>query len=119
MNMVAEENMNITPKEIRKKIENLLETKFFLPQDVVFTENRDYPFFGLRSILSPRGLTYLTYLLEKYYRIQFGAEEYDDPMFYSLDGLSEIIAQLVKDRAYPSPHPKDSQHYVDCKMKGI
>lgn len=62
-------------------------------------EGKDYPFFGLRGLLGPRELAYLTYLLETRYGIQFGMEEYDDPAFYSLDGLSGIVTQWMKDKS--------------------
>jgi hypothetical protein len=96
--MAAEKDVIVVPKDVRKEIENLLRTRLYLPSDIILIEGRDYPFFGLRGLLNSRGLTYLTHLLETQYDIRFGMEEYDDPMFYSLDGLSEIVARLVKDR---------------------
>jgi len=96
--MVEEQNMIVAPEEVRKEIENLLNTKFHFPKDFA-TKSKDYPFFGLHGLLCPRRMTYLTYMPERQYGIRFSMEEYDDTMFYSLDGLSEIVARLVNSRA--------------------
>lgn len=83
------------PEEVRRNIENLLRTRFYMFRDFALTENRDYSFFGHRSLLSPRELTYLSHLLEMQYNIRFCAGDYDNPMFYSVNGLSEIVLRLV------------------------
>lgn len=88
-------NAIVTPKGVRKEIVNLLCDRFDIPGDLKPEEEND--FFGLRGLLEPRDLTYLSYLLEMQYGIQFGRKEYDDPRFYQISGLSEIVAELASE----------------------
>lgn len=94
--MNSRNQMTIVPEEVRMKIEDLLHTSFHVHIKDVLTEGVDCPFFGIHGLLNPRELTYLTYLLEINYDIKFNEDNYDDPMFYSVDGLSAIVAHLVK-----------------------
>ena len=99
--MNDEKNVAVAPKEVRKEIEELLHTRFEVPEDFALEdEYGNDTFFGLYSLLGPRELNYLAYMLERRYDIQFGMDEYDDPQFYSLGGLSQIVAKMVegKDR---------------------
>ncbi len=86
-------------EEIRKEIENLLYTRFELSKKLVLDYGND-TFFGLRGLLVPRELTYLAYMLEQQYGVQFTMEEYDDPRFYSLSGLSEIVAEMLTENSH-------------------
>ena len=89
--MGSEKTVMIVPEDVQKEIENLLKSRFDTPED--FGKGEEYDnFFGLRGLLHPRDLTYLAYILEQ----RFGMKEYDDSRFYSLSGLSEIIAELIK-----------------------
>lgn len=87
-------NIIVLSEEIRKEIENILHTRFEVFEDFDLKGN-DYAFFGLHNLLSPRELTYLAYMLEAQHGICFGMEEYDDPRFYNLGGLSEIVAEMI------------------------
>ncbi len=95
--MNDEKNVAVAPKEVRKEIEELLHTRFEVPEDFALEdEYGNDTFFGLYSLLGPRELNYLAYMLERRYDIQFGMDEYDDPQFYSLGGLSQIVAKMVE-----------------------
>lgn len=87
------------PEEIRKEIGILLHDRFDMPKNFI-PEGGDDTFFGLRGLLEPRELTYLTYMLETRYGIQFGMKEYDDSRFYSLIGLSEIVAGMMAEKSF-------------------
>lgn len=87
----------VVPEDVKKEIENFLKDRFDFPEDFVPGGEED-EFFGLRGLLHPRELTYLAYLLEQYYGIRFSMEEYDDPRFYSISGLSEIVAEVAKEQ---------------------
>ncbi len=88
----------IVSEDVRKEIENLLQNRFDVPKD--FFSERDYDdFFGLQGLLTPRELTYLAYMLEQGYGIRFSMKEYDDPGFYSLSGLSEIIVNMLNEQS--------------------
>lgn len=86
----------ILPEDIRENIKNLLQDRFDIPEEYPSEENDD--FFGLSGLIAPRELTYLAYMLEQMYGIQFGMEEYDDSRFYSLTGLSEIVANMINEQ---------------------
>lgn len=86
----------VTSQEIGKEIEMLLHTRFGVSDNfTVEGSDEDDAFFGLRSLLEPRELTYLAFMLETRYGIRLGIEEYDNPKFYSVRGLSEIVAKMV------------------------
>lgn len=92
--MDGERTEMMTSEDVRKEIENLLQNRFDVPED--FASGGEYDdFFSLEGLLVPRELTYLAYMLEQRYGIQFCMKEYDDPRFYSLSGLSEIIADMI------------------------
>lgn len=93
--MGDEKNAMIVLEDVKKEIENLLQDRFEMREEFVPGGEED-DFFGLRGLLHPRELTYLAYLLEQRYGIQFSMEDYDDSRFYSLSGLSEIVAGLIK-----------------------
>lgn len=95
--MNVEKNEVTAPEEIRKAIVNLLHVYFGYFDNIEFND-KDYNFFGLHGVLGPRELTYLTYMLEMRYDIQFNMKEYDEPEFYSLNGLSEIIARMLTEK---------------------
>ena len=57
-------------------------------------EDRDL-FFGKNGLIHAREMTYLVYILEEEYGIKFGIQEYDDPRFYCLSGLSQIVIELI------------------------
>lgn len=84
-----------TSEEVQEEIENLLHDRFDISEDLVSGEDN---FFGIRGLLAPRELTYLSYLLEMQYGIQFRMEDYDDPRFYSISGLSEIVANILSEK---------------------
>lgn len=93
--MDSEKNAMIVPEDIKKEIENLLQDRFEMPEEFVPGGEEDN-FFGLRGLLQPRELSYLAYILEQRYGIQFSMEDYDDSRFYSLSGLSEIVVELLE-----------------------
>lgn len=95
--MDVRERVIIAPEDVRREIENLLQDRFEMPEEFVPGGEEDN-FFGLRGLLGPRELTYLAYMLEQRYAIQFSMEEYDDPRFYSLSGLSEIVTDILKEQ---------------------
>lgn len=102
--MEGEKIAMIVSEEVRKEIENFLKSRFDVPED--FAQGGEYDnFFGLRGLLHPRELTYLAYILEQRYDIQFRMKEYDDPRFYSISGLSEIIAEMIKVQSYQEVNP--------------
>ncbi len=89
-------NVIVTSEEIGKQIEKLLHTRFGVSENFTAeSSDGDDAFFGLRSLLEPRELTYLAFMLETRYGIRFGMDEYDDPKFYCVRGLSEIVAEMV------------------------
>lgn len=90
-------NVIVTSEGVRKEIVNLLRDRFDISRDLEPGEEND--FFGLRGLLAPRDLTYLSYLLEMRYDIQFGMKEYDDLRFYHISGLSEIIAEMISEES--------------------
>lgn len=92
-----EKNKSAVPEEIKIEIENLLCTKFEMSEDFT-SENKNKDFFGLRALLKPRELTYLAYMLEMRYNIRFSVDDYDDPRFYNLTGLSEIVAEMLNNK---------------------
>ena len=93
--MVGKESAKIASEEIKKDIESLLQDRFEMPEYFEPGGEEDN-FFGLRGLLQPRELSYLACMLEQRYGIQFSMEDYDDSGFYSLSGLSEIVAGLIK-----------------------
>ncbi len=93
--MVGKESAKIASEDIKKDIESLLQERFEMPEYFEPGGEED-DFFGLRGLLGPRELTYLAYILEQQFGIQFSMEDYDDSRFYSLSGLSEIVAGLIK-----------------------
>lgn len=90
-------NVNISKRDIRKEIENLLYIRFGIPEDCFTSDMPHDAFFGEHGLLSPRELTYLSYMLETQYGIQFSEKEYGNPRFYSLSGLSEIISEMTEE----------------------
>lgn len=89
------ENIVNNSEDIKKEIESLLQNRFEMPEYFEPGGEEDN-FFGLRGLLQPRELSYLACMLEQRYGIQFSMEDYDDSGFYSLSGLSEIVAGLIK-----------------------
>lgn len=96
--MVGKETAKIGSEDIKKDIENLLQERFEMPEHFEPGGEED-DFFGLRGLLRPRELSYLAYILEQWYGIQFSMEDYDDSRFYSLSGISEIVAELIKEKS--------------------
>lgn len=92
-------NKNPISEEIRKEIESLLYTKFGLSKKLFLSAGND-AFFGLRGLLVPRELTYLAYMLEQQFGIQFTMEEYNDTRFYSISGLSEIVTEMLNENSH-------------------
>ncbi len=92
--MGVEECEMIVPDEIQKEIKILLFDRFGLTEDIML-QNEDGNFFGERGLLNPRELTYLAYMLEQRYNIQFSMREYNDQRFYNLSGLSTMIAEMA------------------------
>ncbi len=92
-----DEGRNVTAnlKEIREEIEVLLCDNFGLSEKLKL-EDEEVRFFGVRGLLRPRELTYLAYMLQMQYGIRFGIQEYDDPRFYSISGLAEIVEEMVE-----------------------
>ena len=84
----------VSSEEIRGEIENFIRDRFDSSERVI-SENVEGNFFGERGMMNPRELTYLAYLLEMRYGIQFGMKEYDDERFYNLAGMSELIVEMV------------------------
>ena len=95
--MVGKETAKIASEDIKKDIESLLQERFEMPEYFEPGGEEDN-FFGLRGLLQPRELSYLAYILEQRYGIQFSMEDYDDSRFYSLSGLSEIVAGIIKNK---------------------
>ena len=93
--MVGKETAKIASEDIKKDIESLLQERFEMPEYFEPGGEEDN-FFGLRGLLQPRELSYLAYILEQRYGIQFSMEDYDDSRFYSLSGLSQIVAGIIK-----------------------
>lgn len=93
--MKSRNTTDATVKKVRKGIENLLHERFGVPEDFALRENDN--FFGVQGLLGPRELTYVTYMLEAQYGIQFDKKEYDALKFYSISGLSEIVAQMLSE----------------------
>lgn len=85
-------------EEIRKEIEILLYDRFELKEDII--ERLKVNFFWEHGMFNPRELTYLAYMLEMRYGIQFGIQEYDDQRFYNLTGLLEIVGEMVAKKTY-------------------
>lgn len=92
--MKNKKNVIVDSEKIRKDIENLLYDRFDISKNLDLNDGEDN-FFGEYGLLEPRELTYLAYMLENKYDIQFSMEEYDDIRFYNLSGLSEIIAEVI------------------------
>ena len=93
--MVGKETAKIASEDIKKDIESLLQERFEMPEYFEPGGEEDN-FFGLRGLLQPRELSYLAYILEQRYGIQFSMEDYDDSRFFRLSGLSEIFAGIIK-----------------------
>ena len=93
--MVGKETAKIASEDIKKDIESLLLERLEMPEYFEPGGEEDN-FFGRRGLLQPRELSYLAYILEQRYGIQFSMEDYDDSRFYSLSGLSEIVAGIIK-----------------------
>ena len=108
--MNEEKNATAVQAKIRNEIANLLHTRFNVPEASV-SESAEGWFFGLHALLTPRELTYLAHMLEMQYNIQFCSPEYDDPRFYSLAGLSEIIEEKT---ALKSCKTSDNHKCIPC-----
>ena len=94
--MNNKKNKYIMQEKIREEIKDLLCTRFEVPKNFIHRmENTEGSFFGVQCLIGPRELTYLVYILEKHYNICFSETEYDNPQFYSLSGISEIIANMI------------------------
>lgn len=88
--------MDDKQQKIREEIENILCTRFMVSQDLLCgMESADDTFFGSQCGIGPRDMTYLAYILETRFNICFGKKEYEDPRFYSLVGLSEIVTSMI------------------------
>lgn len=94
--MYGEKSVCVTSEEIRKEMEELLYERFDLSNEFAL-ERVERCFFGVCGLINPRELTYLAYMLERKYGIRFSMKEYDDQRFYSISGLSEIVADIVAD----------------------
>lgn len=95
INLESRNRADATIKKVRKEIEGLLHDRFDVSEDFALRENDN--FFGMQGLFGPRELTYVSYMLEARYGIQFDKKEYDDPKFYSISGLSEIVAQMLSE----------------------
>lgn len=73
----------------KKKILYLLKTVFHKGDRQVNSE--DDHFFGRQINMNPSDLVYIIYLLEQYYQFQFSDLEMDDPAFYTVSGLANLI----------------------------
>ncbi len=91
-------NVAATLKGIREEIEILLCDNFGLSGKPGL-EDEEGRFFGVRGLLKPRELTYLAYMLQMQHGIRFDIREYDDPRFYSISGLSEIVVEMVEEKS--------------------
>jgi len=56
-------------------------------------QTRGGHFGGVDGPLSPREMVYLVHILEDKYGIHFSEIDFDDPFFYTIDGLTHIIEQ--------------------------
>ena len=86
---------DVTAEKIKAEIEGLLCDKFDVPENFALREND--AFFVLQALLEPRELTYVAYMLEAQFGIQFKKKEYDDPRFYTISGLSEVVAEMLSE----------------------
>lgn len=115
--MDKNKNVYVTQEGIRREIEILLCTRFEVPKKFIQNmENEEGLFFGVRSLIGPRDLVYLVYLLEKQYNICFGEAEYDNPKFYSLAGLSEIIANMISTQKIVR---RESNEKIHCNESNL
>ena len=75
---------------------HLLHTKFNIAQNrLSVLEEKGY--FGTGGLLAVRDLVYLVYFLEKKYDVTFMEEDYNNPDFYTVEGLSCILREKKDD----------------------
>jgi len=82
---------NSAQTKIRQDILNLLNTRFGVLPDKVQANGGHL--WGTRDLLNPCGMVYLVHILEDRYEVRFSETNFDDPPFYTIDGLVHIIAQ--------------------------
>ena len=100
-NLEGRNRADITAEKIKAGIEGLLCEKFSVPENFALRDND--AFFGLQALLEPRELTYVAYMLEAQYGIQFNKKQYDDPRFYTVSGLSEVVAEMLPENYGVAP----------------
>ena len=79
--------------EIRQNILDILQKQFDISPDK-FQASDGSHFWGVAGPLDSYEMVYLVYILEDKYGISFSESEFDDPRFYTLDGLAHIIEQM-------------------------
>jgi len=85
---------SISKDEIREEILHLLNVRFGIAQNR-FSDIEENDFFGIDGLLTIRSLVYLVHFLEEKYNIIFTETDYNDPNFYTPEGLSCILEKRV------------------------
>jgi len=85
---------SISKDEIREDVLNLLNARFGIAQNR-FSDIEENDFFGIDGLLTIRSLVYLVHFLEEKYSILFTEVDYNNPNFYTLEGLSCILEKRV------------------------
>jgi len=83
---------NSAQEKIRQDILDLLSMRFGVLSDKIQTSVGGH-LWATRDLLDPCGMVYLVHILEGTYGIRFSETDFDDPLFYTIDGLAHIIAQ--------------------------
>lgn len=81
--------------DIRQSIINSLNSRFCLPSDNLPT-GIDGGFWGVNSPIDALDIVYLVYILETEYDIFFSGIDFDDPSFFTMEGLTELIMQKLQ-----------------------
>lgn len=84
----------ITTTTVQQELKNILQKKInIVPfNNPVVSLEEDY-FFGENIGLDARKMVYLVYFVEDYFSIRFTPKEMDDPAFYRLSGMANMIAR--------------------------
>lgn len=89
---VQEKNL-LKTEQISQSIFEILEKNFDLKLDKNNKNIKDQNFFGKIIKFKARDLVYLVFLLEQKYNIDFNQDDIDNVSMYTINGLSEIIAE--------------------------
>jgi len=79
-------------EKIRQDMFDLLSMQFGILLDKFQAKNKSH-LWGIDGPLSPIEMVYLVHILEDKYSICFSEMDFEDPCFYTVDGLIHIIEQ--------------------------